>query len=226
MITSVAGPVQAIAGDSIVVTVGGFGIRLLCPAAVVAAHRVGERAELSASLVVREDSLTLYGFVDEDQRRVFDLLQSVTGFGPKIALAVLSAMTTDELRAAVATGNERALTAISGIGRKGAQRLLLELSDKLGAPSGQSPVDVREQATSGLAASWSTHWCDPVREALLGLGWSPRDADAAIQRVLDDEGSTAVNPGAMPSEPGNQADTTSRFVAARLKQALRSLDRS
>lgn len=234
MITSVTGQVRAVATDSVVVTVGGFGVRLLCPTAVASSFRVGQQAELAATLVVREDSLTMYGFTDDDQRGVFELLQSVAGFGPKIALAVLSTMTSDELRAAVTTGNERALTAIPGIGRKGAQRLLLELGDKLGPPTSQRDslnagvgelgwaVDVRE----GGGPASESHWRGPVREALIGLGWSAREAEAAVTAVASaGEGTTIDSDSNVDAESRPTAVNSRDVVASKLKLALRTLGR-
>lgn len=232
MITSVTGQIRAVGADSVIVAVGGFGVRLLCPTAVAGSLRVGQQAELAATLVVREDSLTMYGFADDDQRGVFELLQSVSGFGPKIALAVLSTLTSDELRAAVTTGDERALTAIPGIGRKGAQRLLLELGDKLGPPaSARDPhsaaapggaVDVRDGSAAGTASE--AVWRGPVREALLGLGWSAREADAAVIAVA----SAAAGERSRADSVSESAVTanSSDLVASKLKLAIRVLGRS
>ena len=235
MITSVTGQIRAVGADSVVVAVGGFGVRMLCPKAVATGLRVGQQVELAASLVVREDSLTMYGFIDDDQRGVFELLQSVSGFGPKIALAVLSTLTSDELRAAVTTGDERALTAIPGIGRKGAQRLLLELGDKLGPSASQhnghsastlgAAVDVREGGGVGPASE--NFWRGPVREALIGLGWSAREAEAAVTAVAAGS-AAAAEASQVGSEAGPiQSAVSSRdVVAVKLKLALRTLGRS
>lgn len=243
MITSVAGTTQAIAADSVVISVGGFGVRLLCPAAVASQVRVGQPVELAATLVVREDSLTLYGFADDDQRDVFELLQSVSGFGPKIALAVLSTFGCDELRAAVAASDERALTTIPGIGRKGAQRLLLELGDKLGPPrfvrdsqtggpagaASDSAVDVRE---FGVGPGSSTpDWRVPVRAALIGLGWSAREAEAAVAAVVAGAPDSADSPDPVATappvtSPASPPATARDVIGSKLKLALRALDRS
>lgn len=175
-----SGRVLGVTSDSVVIDVGGVGLQLLCPPAVVGEAQVGERAHLAATLVVREDSLTLYGFADSEQREAFDVLKSVTGIGPRIALAVLGGLTTEQLRVAVAAGDERALTAIPGIGRKGAQRLILELAGKLGPSTGES-VDVRDlmSPTAGAAEAWR----EPVRHALVGLGWSGKEAEHAVATV-------------------------------------------
>lgn len=136
MIAFVSGPVAALAPDTAVIEVGGIGMAVQCAPNTLAALRVGEPAKLATSLVVREDSLTLYGFADDDERQVFELLQTASGVGPRLAQAMLAVHSPDGLRTAVATGDEKALIAVPGIGKKGAQKLLIELKDRLGAPVG------------------------------------------------------------------------------------------
>ena len=156
----------------------------------LAALRTGTEARLATSLVVREDSLTLFGFADDDERDVFEVLQTVSGVGPRLALAVLAVLAPDDLRAAVAAGDEKALTAVPGIGRKGAQRMLLELGDRLGAPhaasggapgagSAGSPVSGTVQVT-GVG--------EQVVAALVGLGWAAKQAEDAVARVQPADG--------------------------------------
>ena len=115
------------------VEVGGFGVLALCSPNTTAGLRLGETATLSTSLVVREDSLTLYAFATVDERELFELLQTATGVGPKLAQAALAVLTPDELRSAIATENLVQLCKVPGVGRKGAQRLVLELKDKINA---------------------------------------------------------------------------------------------
>lgn len=172
MISHLRGTVAAVGATWVVVDVGGVGLKALCTPATASAQRLGADTTLSTSLIVREDSLTLYGFAGTDERDCFELVQTATGIGPKIALSVVSALGPDDLRAAVAAGNVAALTRVPGIGAKGAQRLILELKDKIGrlAVAGQSGV---------VAAGWR----DQVRTGLEGLGWSSRDAEAACDRV-------------------------------------------
>src|SRR2546421_11285586 len=136
MIAFVSGPVAALAPDTAVIEVGGVGMAVQCTPGTLARLRVGERARLPTTLVVREDSLTLYGFADDDERQCFELLQTASGVGPRLAQAMLAVHAPDALRLAVARDDEKALTAVPGIGKKGAQRLLLELKDRLGAPVG------------------------------------------------------------------------------------------
>ena len=200
MIAYVRGPVASVGAGSAVVDVGGIGLELQCAPGTLAELRVGHQATLAATLVVREDSLTLYGFADEDERSVFEILQTVTGVGPRLAQSVLAALTPDTLRRAVATEDLTALMRVSGVGRKGAQRLVLELKDRLGAPVGDV-VDL------GAGLSAAPTWEGQVREALIGLGWSPREADAAVAVVAEDVGPDAD-------------------VATVLRLALRSLDRA
>lgn len=221
MITSVRGEVIERSRDAVTISVGGVGFRLQCPPTVSAATVLGESTRLAASLVVREDSLTLFGFVDADQRDVFDLLQSVSGIGPRIALAVLGVMSTDDLRAAIATGDERSLIRVPGIGRKGAQRLILELTDKIGPPL-TSQVDVRDTWNQAGAGGSGPSWRQPVHEALMGLGWSSREADAAIDSVERSQSAALGAPGAPGAEAAGSAEPT---VAQMLKLALRSMDR-
>ena len=132
MISSVRGPVTAVAPDAAVVEVGGVGLFVQCTPSTLARLRVGETTRLATSLVVREDSLTLYGFSDEDERAVFELLQTASGVGPRLAQAMLAVHSPDALRRALATEDLAALTLVPGIGRKGAQRIVLELKDRLG----------------------------------------------------------------------------------------------
>ncbi|GGU03731.1 Holliday junction branch migration protein RuvA [Streptomyces violascens] len=200
MIAFVSGPVAALAPDTAVVEVGGIGMALQCTPNTLAELRVGQHAKLATSLVVREDSLTLYGFADDDEKQVFELLQTANGVGPRLAQAVLSVHTPDALRRAFATGDEKALTAVPGIGKKGAQKLLIELKDRLGAPVGNAPA-VGAPVTSG--------WRDQLHAALIGLGYATREADEAV---------TAVAPQAEASDQPN--------IGALLKAALQTLNRA
>ena len=142
--------------------------------------RVGSTARLATSLVVREDSLTLFGFETDDERDVFELLQTVSGVGPRLALAVLAVHDPDDLRRGVAVGDEAALMKVPGIGRKGAQRMLLELGDRLGPPHGTPPPS---SGTPGTAPAG-----DGTREqvvaALVGLGWAQKQSEAAVDAVV------------------------------------------
>jgi holliday junction DNA helicase RuvA len=180
VIASLSGVVSAVEPDGVVVEVGGVGLLLSCTPATVAALRVGEPARLATSLVVREDSLTLFGFLTEDERIVFELLRTATGVGPKLALAMLAVHGPDDVRRAVATEDLAALSLVPGIGRKGAQRIVLEMKDKLGDVVGAHlgrPIRLPDRRDS---------WRDQLRGGLAGLGWAPREVEDALGAVAGD----------------------------------------
>jgi len=176
MIAQLTGTVIQLGPTSAVVEVGGFGVLVLCGPNTTALLRVGERATLSTSLVVREDSLTLYGFANDDERDMFEQVQTVSGVGPRLALAMLSVMAPDRIRAAISGSDIAALTKVPGIGKKGAERMVLELRDKIGVPT---------SAVAGAAAQppAGPQWRDQVTEALVGLGWTSKQAEDAVGRV-------------------------------------------
>lgn len=178
MIAFVRGRVTASRPGEVVVDVGGIGLTLQCTPSTAAALQVGDDAQLPASLVVREESLTLFGFADDDERHVFELLQTASGIGPRLAQAMLAVHTPDDLRRAVATEDLVALTRVPGIGKKGAQRIVVELADRLGPPMGQIAATAAEDR-----AARSDSWQGQVHAALLGLGWSGREADSAVEQV-------------------------------------------
>jgi Holliday junction DNA helicase RuvA len=183
MIASVSGVVTAVTTEVAIIEVGGFGIAVLCTAPTLTKLRVGEQARLSTSLVVREDSLTLFGFADEAERTTFELLQTATGVGPKLAQAVLSTLTPGELRHAILTEDLAALMRVSGVGKKGAQRLVLELAERVGVlPHLAGVPEARPAARAASGPAWADH----VRSALVSLGYSPREADDAVARVVAD----------------------------------------
>jgi Holliday junction DNA helicase RuvA len=177
MIAFVRGRVAVVRPGEVVVDVGGIGLSLQCTPSTAASLRVGDDARLPVSLVVREDSLTLYGFGDDDERVVFELLQTSSGIGPRLAQGMLAVLTPDDVRRAVATEDLVALTRVPGIGKKGAQRIVIELKDKLGPPTAAGGAQ-RSSAGSDMDG-----WRGQVHAALLGLGWSSREADAALEQV-------------------------------------------
>jgi len=205
VIAFVAGRVAALAPDGAVVEVGGVGLSVQCTPGTLAGLRIGDSAHLPTSLVVREDSLTLYGFADEDERVVFELLQTASGVGPRLAQAMLAVHSPDTLRQAVATEDLTTLTQVPGVGRKGAQRIILELKDRLGALRG-GVVRLPSQAPNG-------GWRDQLHGALVGLGWSIREADDGVAAAAP-HAAEAVAAGGVPD------------VGALLKVALRSLSRA
>jgi holliday junction DNA helicase RuvA len=208
MIASITGTVAAISADVAVVEVGGVGLAVQCTPATLASLRPGEHVQLATALVVREESLTLFGFASDDERVVFETLQSVAGVGPKLAQAVLSVHSPDAVRAAVATEDLGALTLVPGVGRKGAQRLVLELKDKLGRSGMALPA-----TTSTAGSSTVGRWREQLRAALTGLGWSPREVDEALAAVGPEAEAALV--------VGDEPD-----VATLLRASLRLLSRT
>ena len=200
MIASVEGRVAALTTDGATVVVGGgVGLAVHTTAGTRARLRVGEQVLLHTSLVVREDSLTLYGFVEEDEKALFELLQTASGVGPRLAQAVLTVHPPDAVRRALATEDLVALCLVPGIGRKGAQRLVLELKDKAQLPG----------AGAAVPAQGGPGWRDVLSSALVGLGWSAAQADEVVVRLA------AEHPGA------GEAD-----VPVLLRKALAQLGRA
>lgn len=201
MIASVRGTVLAVRLDAAVVEVGGTGYLVQATPATLAGLRVGHEATLHTTMVVREDSLTLFGFADDDEREVFEVLQTVSGVGPRLALAMLAVHSPDGLRRAVASEDLAALKRVPGIGHKGAQRIVLELADRLGPPV---PSGTAGATTVPVAPADRR---DQVVDALVGLGWNQKAAQDAVASVL--EGS---------DEPVGEPE-----VAGVLRAALRTL---
>jgi Holliday junction DNA helicase RuvA len=190
MIAQLNGTVIQLGPTSAVLEVGGFGVLALVSPNTAAELRIGQPATLATSLVVREDSLTLYGFSTVDERELFELLQTATGVGPKLAQAALAVLSPDELRQAIATENLLTLTKVPGVGRKGAQRLVIELKDKINTVGSATEPSVSSAHTTSANA-----WRDQVAQGLQGLGWSARDADAActeVEHLVRDDPDTSV----------------------------------
>ena len=181
MIAFVRGQVAAVTLSSAVIEVGGVGLELNCTPGTLATLRPGHQATLPTSMVVREDSLTLFGFLDDDEKSIFELVQTASGVGPKLAQAVLAVLAPDDLRRAIAGDDVKTLTRVPGIGQKGAQRIILELKDRIGPALGGRPAT--------LAAASAT-WRDQVHQGLVGLGWSTRDAEDAVEAVSPEAGET------------------------------------
>ncbi|MCW2596363.1 MAG: ruvA [Jatrophihabitans sp.] len=204
MIASVRGTVAAVAPDGAVVEVGGIGLAVSCSPGTLARLRVGETARLATSLVVREDSLTLYGFADDDERALFELLQTANGVGPKLAQTMLAVHPPRELRRSIATSDFASLTQVPGIGRKGAERIVIELRDRIGSIDGS---DHAVQTGAGITAV--APWRNQLAHALAGLGFSGKEAGDAIDVVASD-----VDPDAAPD------------VSALLRRSIQLLGRS
>jgi Holliday junction DNA helicase RuvA len=212
VIASLSGRVAAVSPDGAVVEVGGIGLSVQCTPGTIARLQVGESARLATSLVVREDSLTLYGFADDDERQLFELLQTANGVGPRLAQAVLAIHPPREVRRAVSMADVKALMQVPGIGKKGAERLILELRDRLGVTTTDTQLDGGAAGTGLPAVTPVAPWRDQLAAALVGLGWSGREADAAIVELA-------------PLADEQVAATGSVEVAVLLRQALRLLGR-
>ena len=212
MIASVNGRVAAVSPDGAVVEVGGIGLSVQCTPGTIARLQVGEHARLATSLIVREDSLTLYGFADDDERQLFELLQTANGVGPRLAQAVLAIHPPREVRRAVSMGDLKALMQVPGIGRKGAERLVLELRDRLGTTTSDTSLDGPPAAGLG-AVTPVAPWRDQLTSALVGLGWSVKEADGAVLQLA-------------PVADEQVVATGSVEVAVLLRQALQLLGRS
>lgn len=199
MIAFVRGQVATVGLTSAVVEVGGVGLELMCTPGTLATLRSGQTTTLPTSMVVREDSLTLFGFLDEDERATFELVQTASGVGPKLAQAMIAVLSPEDLRTAVAHEDVKTLTRVPGIGQKGAQRIILELRDRIGAPAapGAAPA----------AGAAGADWRGQVQQGLVGLGWSVKEADKAVETVAP--------------EAGEAPD-----VGALLRAALRTLSRA
>ena len=176
MIAFVSGRVAAVGLTSVVLEVGGVGLDLQCTPDTIAGLRVGSQATLPTSMVVREDSLTLFGFADDDEKQMFELVQTASGVGPKLAQAMLAVHRPEALRRAVSSDDVKTLTAVPGIGQKGAQRIILELRDRIGSPQPGSRPEARD-------ARSVSDWQSQVQAGLVGLGWSSKEADRAVTDV-------------------------------------------
>jgi Holliday junction DNA helicase RuvA len=210
MIASVSGRVAAVSPDGAVVEVGGIGLAVQCTPGTIARLQVGENARLATSLIVREDSLTLYGFADDDERQLFELLQTANGVGPRLAQAVLAIHPPREVRRAVSMADIKALMQVPGIGKKGAERLILELRDRLGSTTSDT---VLAPTAGSSSVSPVAPWRNQLTSALVGLGWSTKEADGAVLELA-------------PVADEQIIATGSVEVAVLLRQALQLLGRS
>lgn len=184
MIAHLRGSVATVSLNSAVLDLQGVGYHVMCTPSTIADLRIGQEATLWTSMVVREDSMTLYGFANTEARELFGLLQTVSGVGPRLAMATLAVLEPDALRAALAEGNTTALTRVPGIGKRGAERMIVELRDKVAAFAGAG------ETTTAASAS-------PIRgqivEALVGLGFTAKQAEPATDTVLADDPGAEVS---------------------------------
>ncbi len=203
MIAFVKGAVARVDLTSAVLEVGGVGLELMCTPRTLADLHTGQTAQLPTAMIVREESMTLFGFASDDEKQLFEMLLTASGVGPKLAQAMLAVQTPDEIRRAVSTDDVKTLTRVPGIGQKGAQRIILELKDRIGAPVGAS------LAGHAAPSAAPTGWQAQVTAGLVGLGWSTKEADRAV---------SAVTPQA---EGSREPD-----VAKLLRAALQTLSRT
>lgn len=173
MIASVTGKVLETRIDGLVINLGGLGMFVLCSPDLIANAKVGTEITIQTSLIVREDSLTLFGFETAASRELFELVQSVSGFGPKLAFTILSAMSPDDFKQSIASEDVARLKQTPGVGAKGAQRLVLELKDRIGV-------------VANRAGEATAPWQDQVEQGLIGLGWSSKEATQAIKIVAQE----------------------------------------
>ena len=198
MISTITGKVLETRVDGLVINLGGLGMFVLCAPDLIAKSRLGQEVTIQTSLVVREDSLTLFGFESTSSRELFELVQSVSGFGPKLAFTILAAMPAEEFRQAIASEDLVRLKQTPGVGAKGAQRLVLELKDRIGYVAGSS-----------TSARGNSGWRAQEEQGLVGLGWSSKEASNAVAIVSQDQ--------------MTEDDVSDAQIADLLKQALRVL---
>lgn len=175
MISSLSGRVEAVALNNAVINVNGFGMLINATPQTLSGLQVGSQATVYTSLVVREDSMTLYGFASAEEREVFEVLTSVSGIGPRTGLAILAVHSPEQVRVAANTKDTAAFTKVSGIGPKGASRIVLELNGKL-VPTGAAAANGAALGTAGV-------WEPQVIEALTGLGWTEKDAKNTLGKL-------------------------------------------
>lgn len=205
MIASITGTVRSLGPSAAVLDVNGVGMLVQCTPGTLARLQLGEPATVSTSLVVREDSLTLFGFATDDERELFELLQSASGIGPKVAQAVLATLPPRDVRAAIALGDIAVLTRVPGIGKKGAERMVLDLRDKVSMLSAADGAAPPVEAVAPVAP-----WRDQLLGALTGLGWSTAESEDAVTTV--------------ESQAQEALEQTGRVeVAVLLRAALRAL---
>lgn len=172
MISLLNGKLISKGKDSITVLVGGVGLEVTVPSGVLTAFETGQEIQLYTRLIVRDDSLQLYGFKNLEERALFDMLMTVQGIGPRIAVGILSSLPVMEFYKAVLSQDEKTLTKLPGIGKKTAGRIIVELRDKIGLPKDRHTTDTRADMMS------------EATEALMALGYSRQEAHDALSRAI------------------------------------------
>jgi Holliday junction DNA helicase RuvA len=186
MISSLTGTIRSLTSDKAVVEVGGVGLSVVLTASTTSQITLGSQQQLFTSLVVREDSLTLYGFLTDEAKGLFELVQTVSGIGPKVAMSIVGAMTPEDLARAISQEEISVIEKVPGIGRKGAQRLILELKGKLNDLSNHQTFKGHQPA-----------WREKLVGGLTSLGFSPKEADGAISDVASTLSSTGLDASTM-----------------------------
>lgn len=183
MISLINGVVRSIGSDKVIVEVGGVGLAVSVTTQTGSQLNIGVPVQLFTTLIVREDALTLFGFLDEESRSTFELVQTVTGIGPKVALAIMGSHSPQTLAAAIAQEDISAIEKVPGIGRKGAQRLILELKGK-----------ISDFGSGHKSSHHQPVWREQLTAALVSLGFTAKDSDSAINSVIAEYGETGVEP--------------------------------
>ena len=183
MIATLTGEIKSISLDRAIIEVGGVGLSINLTQNTATHLNLGTIVTFHTSLVVREESLTLYGFLTPESKDLFEQVQTVSGIGPKVALAILGSLSPDELAAAIATENISAIERVPGIGRKGAQRLILELKGKLSDLSEGTRITNHQPA-----------WREQLTNALISLGFTPKDSDRAITKIVNELQADGLEP--------------------------------
>ena len=183
MIATLTGEIKGISLDRAIVEVGGVGLSVNITQSAASHLNLGTTVTFHTSLVVREESLTLYGFLTAESKQLFEQVQTVSGIGPKVALSILGSLTPEELAAAIAGENIAAIERVPGIGRKGAQRLILELKGKLS-----------DLSDGGSVATHQPVWREQLTSALISLGFAPKDSDRAITTVVNELQGDGIEP--------------------------------
>ena len=183
MIATLTGEIKSISFDRAIIEVGGVGLSVNLTQNAAAHLNLGTTVTLHTSLVVREESLTLYGFLTAESKQLFEQVQTVSGIGPKVALAILGSLTPQDLAAGIATENIAVIERVPGIGRKGAQRLILELKGKLSDLSEGTRITNHQPA-----------WREQLTNALISLGFTPKDSDRAITTIVNELQGDGVEP--------------------------------
>ncbi len=186
MISTLNGTIRSLSNERLVIEVGGVGLSVLINPLTSSGLTLGSQSTLYTSLVVREDSLTLFGFLTEEVRNLFELVQTVSGVGPKVALSIMGALSPEDLSRAIANEDTSAIERVPGIGKKGAQRMILELKGKI--------TDL------GSIGSYKGHqppWREQLTSALVSLGFSPKESDIAISNIVNDLHGDDMDPATM-----------------------------